>query len=386
MSDLTTNVHGPGRAGLGQAEARGTSEARGVFRGAETRVVDQASLIEKSIADMAEEITFAASEETEKDVSDREVEDGRKSNSLEHLLRLKEVQETLKSLGDLDQKQLMRALKRLLERAGQQGADADAFRRQAGEAFEEPAHQYAALTTLVSALKARGAPPEQIAQAEAAVKTLMEEKGPGIRAALNIGKAAQGFARSDLGTVKELRDSYRSHVHDYQSASAVLDGLVKEYGADKLEQGISFMLKALGADLAAAGASIDKTHLGLVLSDMTRLKTLTTVLGNCDILARSARKMGARRDYSGTRLLQQIAPLQDAPRVHKDNITKIPDQAGLKEIETQIRFLSDLREVVRLVPLESYAKPENRDRLIDACSDALIEKGDLEEQLEEDEE
>ncbi|MCP5090526.1 MAG: YopN family type III secretion system gatekeeper subunit [Gammaproteobacteria bacterium] len=379
MTDIKTNAPGLDAPQQSTVSDPGIGGKPGVFKSAQVTVIDQNSLI----ADAAEELTSALSEETEKDVSEREVEEGRKADSLEQIMQVPEIQKMLKSLGDLDKKALHRALKALIQ---QQSKDPQVLRRQTGEQFKEPSHQYAALKMLVDALKARGASAEQIAAGEQALSGLMDEHGSAIRAALNIGETAQGFVKGNLGDLPDLRDAYTTNIHDYKSISAVLDDLVKRFGEEHLEKSINFMLKALASDLGSAGTSIDKTQLNLIMSDMTRLKTMATLLGNSAFLMRNARAMGAKSTFTPVSLLKQIAPLQDAPRVQKDQLSVIADRAGLTEIEHQIRFLNDLREIIRLVPLEAYPNPENREKLLDAINDALIEKGDIELDMEEDEE
>ncbi|MEM9045798.1 MAG: TyeA family type III secretion system gatekeeper subunit [Pseudomonadota bacterium] len=88
-------------------------------------------------------------------------------------------------------------------------------------------------------------------------------------------------------------------------------------------------------------------------------------------------------DFSAVTLLKELAPLKDAPRVQKGQILSIVEKTKLMEIEHQIRFLNDLDTVVRLIPVESFEKPENRQKLIDAVDDAKKEKITLEEELEE---
>ena len=378
MTDMRTNAPGLDTARQNVTADAGAGQKVGTFKTAEVRVIDQNSLL----ADAAEELTSTRSEETEKDVSERDVEDGRKADSLERFMQLAEINELMKTLGDLHKKDLHRGLKALLR---QQSRDPQDLRRQSEEQFKEPSHQYAALKCLVEALKARGAPAEQIEAAEKALSGLMEEHGPAIKAAINIGPTAGSFAKNDLGPVPDLRDAYRTNIHDYQAISGVIDDLVKRFGEAKLKQSIEFMLSALASDLESGGSSIDKTQLGLIMSDMNRLKTMSTMLGNCDLLMRNAKKMGSKASFTPVSLLREIAPLQNAARVLPDQMTAIPDHAGLQDIEHQIRFLNDLHEVIRLIPLESYEKPENRTKLLEAIDSALIEKGDLELDLEEDE-
>ncbi|MEO0761316.1 MAG: type III secretion system gatekeeper subunit SctW [Pseudomonadota bacterium] len=377
MTDLRTNMVGQtDRADIGHREDA-QPRASGSYKGAEVKVVDMNSLL----MDAAEELTSELSEETEKDVSEREVEAGRKSDSLERIFKLAELEKLTKSLGDLDKKDLYRGLKALLK---QQSGDPGVLRRKAKEEFREPSHQYAVLKALVTALKEQKASPEQIAAAEQALDSLMEEEGPSIRAAINIGDTARAFAGDAEGGIGGLRDLYRSNIQDYSSMTSVLDDLAKRFGEDKLETGLAFMKKALSADLESGGPSIDSNRLTVLMNDMHRLSSLTTIYGNCRILVRQAQQRGGGAGYTPFMLLKGLVPLQDASWVSGQEIASIADRLRFGEIEAQINFLTDLLEVVRLIPLKSYSKPESRGKLLDAVQQALDGAVKTEEDEEED--
>ncbi|MEM9045799.1 MAG: type III secretion system gatekeeper subunit SctW [Pseudomonadota bacterium] len=259
------------------------AQKTGNFQNAQVKMVDMNSLIQNA----AEELTSLKSEDAEKEASERDVEEGRKAESLERVLQVSEVDDILRTLGDLDKRDLFRSLKALIQ---QQHENPDQFLKDAKEEFEQPAHQYALLKSLVAALKARGAPPEQIKAAEQAVADLMKESGKEITAALNIGEEANNF-KSDLGDVSDLRNTYTTNVHDYQSISSVLNDLVQRFGEEKLENSINFMLKALASDLDSGGSSINETQLQLIMNDMNRLKTMATMLGNCGFLVKNVERM-----------------------------------------------------------------------------------------------
>jgi type III secretion protein W len=350
------------------AQPRGEDGARtsGSYKGTEVQVINQQSLV----ADALEELTSELSEETEKDVSAREVEDGKKSDSLERLIKVQAVNELLQGLGDLDKRDLFRGLKALMQ---QKGASADQFRLKAKQQFDEPAHQYALLKSFAEALKERGAPDSEIAEVQQAIDDLMEDNGSSVRAALNIAEATNEFAADALGDHQTLRDTYRSNIHDYQNMVAVVDDLVERFGEEDLVKSISFMTQALGADLAAGGTSIDRVKLNLIMSDMHRLESLATIHGNCGIVMSKAHGQGANPNFTATSLLRELIPLQDSKWVQSGEIRAIPEHAGLVKIEPTINFLNDLKDVIRMIPLDSYNREENRAKLTDASQQALDE-------------
>lgn len=354
------------------------SSQTGVYNGAKVVVIDQNSLI----ADAAEELTESFSEDTEKDVSEREVESGRREDSLKRLLRLQEVAQLSQKFGDLDQDKLERTLRLLL----QQRSSARQFREKSKEAFKDAAHQYVLLKALALGLRERGAPDDQIAAADAALAELSAEGGAAVQAAINVAEVASDFALEDLGAPGPLRSAYHQAARNYQSMASALDDLIERFGPEDLEKSICFMEAALAADLDAAGPSAEPAKLQVILDDMHRLEALATIKGNCDGVMRVARLQGARQDADGVWLLKEIAELQDARVVHARDIEKMPANLGLADVEREIRFLNDFIEVARDIPLKSYAKPENRRKLIDAAQqvlDAAIERE--ENELEEDE-
>ena len=95
MTEIRTNV--PGIDTMRQttgADAR-VGQSTGSFKTAKAEIIDMNSLISNA----AEELVSAFSEETEKDVSERDVEDGKKADSLKRLMQTPELQEILKSRG-----------------------------------------------------------------------------------------------------------------------------------------------------------------------------------------------------------------------------------------------------------------------------------------------
>ncbi|MEM9840700.1 MAG: TyeA family type III secretion system gatekeeper subunit, partial [Pseudomonadota bacterium] len=104
------------------------------------------------------------------------------------------------------------------------------------------------------------------------------------------------------------------------------------------------------------------------------------------ILVRQAQQRGSGAGYTPFMLLKGLVPLQDASWVSGQEIASIADRIRFAEIESRINFLTDLLEVVRLIPLKSYLKPEARGKLLDAVQQALDDAVETEEDEEEDDE
>lgn len=355
----------------------GAQKQHGIYNGAQVSVID----INSMIADAAEELTEAHSEDREKDVSQREVEAGRRDESLSRLMKLSEVQELLRNLPDMDKDQLERALRLLL----QQRASARQLRERAKDTFKDAAHQYALLKALAAGLRERGAPDSEIAAADEALAQLMEEDGLDVRAAFNIAETVADYSADGLGGTGPLRDAYRDHIRDYSSMSSALEDLTTRFEHDDLEAAIQFMTAALAADLDAAGPSIEDSQLQVILDDMHRLKSLTTMKGRCDVVMRTAQRQGARKEADGLWLLKGLVPFADAKAVKARAISSMPGEAGLDEIEEEIRFLNDLMLVARALPEKCYTRTENREKLLRAVQQVIDDAVQREEEeFEED--
>ena len=232
---------------LGQtnlSQAAQSAVARGSFEGAKVQLLDQKSLV----ADAAEELTAALSEEKEKELAKREIEAGRKTDSFVRVMKVQKIAEMLEKLSDLDRRDLLSGLKALLQR---QGRGAAQYREEAAGRFKHPAHQYTLLSALVETLEQRAASPEDVAEAQEALEDLLAEHGSEIRAAVNISSATKEYSKRDLGNQMELREIYESTTSDFTDMSSVVKTLAEQHGDKDIRTAIEFMIRAIGLDLSA---------------------------------------------------------------------------------------------------------------------------------------
>lgn len=334
------------------------STVEGSYRGERVVQIDQTSLLQ----DAAEELTFQLGESEEKTLAKRTI--GEKSSKAETMV--KNVQQAMEMLGDLSKSDLERILRMLRQKPT---ADASELRNQVREQLREPAHQYTALLALAEELREGGAPAEQLQAVATALQQLEQEAGPAIRAALNISVVASQFASERLGDVQTLRDTYRDAVLDYQDLAQTFGKLIEHYGETELRQAITFLVKALGADIAADGASIDRQKLNAALNDLYRLEVLTGLLEDCDTLVTRNRVSG--NTFRGSELLKDVLELQKNQWLRPDLITPLPTRLGVREVTGEINFLREFKELVRMIPLKAYSEPEQRPRLLDAIQQAM---------------
>ncbi len=364
-------------------QAEGEKPSTGAYQGREVKTVHTKTLAQNA-ADSAEEMTTHSklADKAKKKASDRDVQAARKADKLQEVLELAEVSELLAKMGDLNEDQLEKAIKALLE---QRERDPHQLRERAGQQFEEPAHQYALLKGYSEALKQQNAPPEEIQAAETALKQMMEgESGVDVRAALNTGELVNEYAAAGVADHQTLRDIYRDNIKDYQDLNATLADLSSRLPGENLEEAIAFVTKGLSADLdminhSLEGPSMDPTKLELIISDLTWLKSSTTILANCGLVVDKAQKRGASENFTDESLCQKIVSMQGASSVSYQQFSEIPDDAGFEEHQDRIVLLTDLTALIRLIPHDNYPSEQRRDSFIDSAQIALEKEIELEE-------
>lgn len=362
-------------------QVSGESQSTGSYQTYKVQTIDLKSLAQ----DASEEMTNheKLSKKSEKEASKREVKSGQRPESLERVMELNEISEILSKLGDLDQEQLEQAIKALLER---KESDPHQLRERAGQQFEEPAHQYALLEVYKEDLKQKNASPEEIKTVETALEQMMSgESGIDIRAALNTGEVTNAYAEKGLGDHPTLRNAYRDNIKEYTDLNSTLADLDARFPGKNLEEAVAFITKSLAAELDIEGTSIDKDHLQLIISDMTWLKSSSTILRNCEHVVSKAQKRGALDSFSAESLCKEIATLQNASTVRGEQFSNIADKAGYDEFdfENRIVLLTDLTALIRLIPHVNFASEQRRDNFIDAAQTALDLEIKAEEKAEE---
>ncbi|MBK5941097.1 SepL/TyeA/HrpJ family type III secretion system gatekeeper [Halochromatium roseum] len=345
-------------------------QREGQYRGERVVLGDQRSLLQ----DAAEEMTFQQGESEEKTLARRTISDAAKQKKGLAMLRVKQV---MGKLPDLRKSHLERVLQILMRLRHAESFD---LRHQVREQFPEPSHQYAALLAFAERLREEGAPASQIAMAERALRELEAEQGPAIRAALNIAEVADAFSQTQLGDLQTLRATYRDAVLDTSGLSETFNSLKDRHGDSELLQAIKYLLKALAADLGADGPSIDRAKLSVLLNDLYRLELLTGLLEDCATLVERYR--ASDRAFKPSDLLGELLALQVQTWLRPESIMPLPGKLGLRELEREINFLREFKELARSIPLKAYADAEQRPRLLDVIQQALdsaIEREDEEE-------
>lgn len=326
---IQTESIGPTTGFDASKQTQGEKTSNGTYQGREVKVSNTLDDPLNSLEELTTHSKLA--KKAEKDAAKRNVKAGSLTERLEKLMELAEVGDLLSKLGDLNKDQLEQAIRALLEH---RESDPQKLRERAGRHFEEPAHQYALLKAYGEALKQLNGSADQIQAAQTALEQLTaSEQGVAIRAALNTGEVTNKFAASGFAPHKKLRDTYLENTAGYENLNATLADLSTRLPGEKLEEAIAFMTQGLSADLAVAGSSIDKALLRLIISDMTWLKSSTTILENCKLVMKKAHERGANPAFTADQLCEKIVSLQSASTVRHEQFAEILDDIGLTNDE-----------------------------------------------------
>ncbi len=351
----------PAEAGRGDEAA-----ARGAFRGESVEHVRNPSA---ELADAAEELTFAQSETVERKLSQRKLKShGHGANEAQELAR-----RYLEEIPDLERDGKLEEFAASVAEAGGD-LSADALRERARQFSADQTHQFSALAFAREQAAGQGANESLLAALDEAIGALEAEAGGAVRAGLNVSAVAAVFAGRGAGDVQELRDLYRAVVLDCEDIKAAYERVVADHPGEDFEPAVGFMLKALGADLAASAQSVSKPRLRQLVDDMYQLKSLNSVHEQCaDLVRRVRRNFACELASTAPRdVLREVLSARDRAWQGADAFAGLPARIGVHGDQAGIYFLQGLKEVVRFVPQKAYGgDAAQRDRVMLALQEAL---------------
>ncbi|MGU1832093.1 SctW family type III secretion system gatekeeper subunit PopN [Pseudomonas aeruginosa] len=246
-------------------------QAGGSFQGERVHYVS----VSQSLADAAEELTFAFSERAEKSLAKRRLSDAHARLSDAHA-RLSEVQAMLqeywKRIPDLESQQKLEALIAHLG-SGQLSSLAQLSAYLEGFS-SEISQRFLALSRARDVLAGRPEARAMLALVDQALLRMADEQGLEIELGLRIEPLAAEASAAGVGDIQALRDTYRDAVLDYRGLSAAWQDIQARFAATPLERVVAFLQKALSADLDSQSNRLDPVKLERVMSDMHKLRVL----------------------------------------------------------------------------------------------------------------
>ena len=361
---MTANVSGPGgpAASYYGTDFGKTNAAAGEWNGLTVTVADDPSSL---LADAAEELTFAASETVEKDVSER-----KKPEKERRAARVVPPPEAMAEMRRRDAERLAR----LLAAAKAAGGNPAAFRR-AVEAFSgDVTERHAALLWLEGELAGQ---PSLAELAERERAALEKSSGTEIQAGYNI----EGVDASGIGGPAEGKDAYRRVILGDGGVSAMIETVLERCGADGFVESVDFLRRAVGADLSSARPSIDKRELESMNNDLYHLRAVGNFTREFDGDLGKLRETWEKPALPGAGLgvLRLFCKAKDDRLVVLDGLKSVLALEGEKDPVYDVRALTLSKNLARNLPAKLFADEDSRQRLLASGQkllDAAIELED----------
>ncbi len=334
-------------------------QVTGNFMGERVAVLDDPmSLIE----DAAEELTFSASEDVERKLSERkETRDKMRGQYIHYV-------EACPDLEPQDLEQFMQSLRSLL---GAKNASVLALVRQQ---FSDPTHQHAALS--YARHQAGAASPELAELLDQALETLEQEQGQAIQAGYNIVAVPAG----DLETSPSgLRVLYRDTLIDFESYEKTFTALLDKFGPDELPAAVQYLIKALGADMNAVTPSTDKAAIKEVMDGLYMVESLATLYKQAQSLLKSAGERHGSHNISERQILEPLLKYKDAPLLLEMQILRDMPFLDSNNASRDAELTQGVRELVRAMPHKIFVSLESRQNTLNAFQEVLDKAIDREE-------
>ena len=331
------------------------------------------------LMDSMEELTAQFEEKSLKKLADRKL--GSAQGSRSAFVRAMEAwAKLLPDMPGRDQlDRLLRAARQA--RAAGQPMSADSLLRELGRASTDATHQFAMLDLLEQMLgESEGDLAQLVKDARA---QLMAEKGPDVKAGLNLAREVNARAATP-DEMQGLRDLYRSEVFGFTKPQDCFRSLLAARGEAGLKDAISFLLAGCGADLAASNPSMDPAQLRRILLDLQCVDVLQTVLGDLDKLgARMQLQFGEACRLTGQQMTGRVLDFTEQAFVTAPGIGAFVGETGVQALLARMDFSRELVALFRRLSPRLFGKETDRQKLVDAAQEHLDGLVSLEEEAEQ---
>ena len=338
--------------------------ARGELMG--TAVVVEADPMAE-LMDSMEELSFQFEEKAAKRVGERRL--GEMQGPRSALIRA--IENWVSMMPDMPGRDFITRLARGLRSSAAAGniPDARELIKELARGSTDPSHQFAMLDILEQAFDA--GEEELAALVRQAKVTLTEEKGPEIRAGINLAEEINARATTPE-QMQELRDMYRSEVVGFKNPQDCFRSLLASRGPGRLAEAISFLIAGCGKDLAAPRPSMEAAALGRILTDLGCVQSLQTVLDEfTNLAARMGREFGENCLLNGEQMTGRVIDLTEQAFVAAGAIAAFEGECGLTRLLARMDFARELTRLFRKLSPRLFVKEGDRQRLVDAAQEHL---------------
>ncbi len=315
-----------------------------------------------NVADMAEEVALSlANYDTEKDIK-------RKQDESTQIERAQATEEQSLGMSHYELEIFIRAF-------GQQPhMEADNILDLVQKFFRDPSLQDAALGYLMGFILESDPRYEKIKKA----RTLLQEKrGTEVRAGYNIALVERGNL-----SAQQARDCYRFNILNYSSYEQTFKNLLKDYNPEDLPNTVTFLRKALGADMQSLEPSCDLTQLHEISEGLYVVQNLGNLYNDVGKLQQDISKRFKHKEPHAREIMLGVLQSKDNLHITEPSLRQCMPFLISKNPSRDAVFVRAVREVARNIPTKLYASEEQRQKLLASFQQNLDKAITREEELE----
>ncbi len=263
--------------------------------------------------------------------------------------------------------------------AQQRAKDAHSMLDLVKKFFRDPSLQDAALRFAGARMPQNSPDHEELRKA---IAILHKESGIGIRAGYNIAPVVNALESAQDLSPQKARDCYRFHVLNYSSYEQTFKNLLQEYDADKLPQTVTFLRKALGADMQALEPSCAPAELHEVAEGLYIIQNLGALYGNAGKLCKDVAKRFATIEPQPRNIMLSLLQCKDNSNLTEPTLRRSMPFLQSTNPSRDAVFVRGVREIARTIPTKLYASEAQRQKVLSALQQNLDKAIDREEVAE----
>jgi type III secretion protein W len=191
---------------------------------------------------------------------------------------------------------------------------------------------------------------------------LYREKSSEIQAALN---AIEVATASDLGDSVKLSESYAEISNNCNEPEKMIEYIEKQFGPDRVDEGIEFMLKSLGADMSSQVSSNEQVVLEFVGKNLSYARSLNSgksIVGN--FVKRLSSAHGINVNISPAKILTGLLNISKQRFITPASIRDLYSSVSKQKPDTEVLIAQDFLTCCRNLGSELFDSDEVRLRVI----------------------
>lgn len=180
----------------------------------------------------------------------------------------------------------------------------------------------------------------------------------GLFAALNIADALQLAPAGAQDSASRILGLYEDAIASSQSVLQTFQTLGQSEGISTISQWRGFLTEAVAADLSKQNSGGEKVHLQLILQELKGFRTFNTLSQGLDRLGKYLPRQGGP---DAATLMQTTLDYVEQP---VREFPKVESWVSTSPVGQQILFFQNFRNLLRSMPDDAYASPEQKTGLL----------------------